>query len=59
MPRLTLSDTHRKAIDEDFASMADDCSYQEEALQIAEEFAQADWEALQTLDSESGEPASS
>jgi hypothetical protein len=59
MPRLTRSDTHRKAIDEDFASMADDCSYQEEALQIAEEFARSDWEALQVLDNENGQSASS
>jgi len=35
------------AIDAEFAGMADDVDYQAEARQIADEFACADWEALQ------------
>ncbi|HEX4964808.1 MAG TPA: hypothetical protein VF173_28605 [Thermoanaerobaculia bacterium] len=34
-------------IDAEFAQMATDPAYQEEAVQIAKEFAEADWEALQ------------
>lgn len=36
----------RRAIDAEFSQMANDPAYQEEALQIVEEFAEADWEAL-------------
>ena len=45
--RKQLAATHRAAIDAEFAMMANDRAYQEEATQIAEEFAEADWEALQ------------
>jgi len=37
-------------IDAEFAEMAEDESYRTLQLQIAAEFAQADWEALQTED---------
>jgi hypothetical protein len=37
----------RKQIDAAFAGMADDADYQKEALLIAEQFAQSDWEALE------------
>ena len=37
----------RKAIDAEFSQMANDPAYQEEALQVSQEFAGADWEALQ------------
>jgi hypothetical protein len=37
----------RKQIDAEFAGMAHDADYQKEALLIAEESAQSDWEALE------------
>jgi hypothetical protein len=37
----------RKQIDAAFAGMADDADYQKEALLIADQFAQSDWEALE------------
>ena len=36
----------RREIDAAFAAMAEDADYQKEASLLAEEFAQADWEAL-------------
>ncbi|MDQ2730270.1 MAG: hypothetical protein M3Y56_01310 [Armatimonadota bacterium] len=39
--------TDRNAIDVEFANMATDTAYQEEALAICEEFAVSDWEAFQ------------
>jgi len=36
----------RRQIDAAFAAMAEDADYQKEASLLAEEFAQADWEAL-------------
>lgn len=45
--RRELAALERAAIDQDFAGMADDKAYQEEALQIAKEFAISDWEAFQ------------
>lgn len=45
--RRELAALERAAIDQDFAGMADDKAYQEEALKIAEEFAVSDWEAFQ------------
>ena len=36
----------RRQIDAEFAAMAEDADYQKEASLLAEEFAQADWEAL-------------
>ena len=39
----------RAAIDAEFAQMASDRAYQEEAVQVAEDFAEADWEALRTV----------
>ena len=44
--RNQIAAARRKAIDADFARMASDPTYQNEAVQIAEEFAEADWEAL-------------
>ena len=40
----------RRAIDTEFSQMANDPAYQEEALQVAEEFAEADWEALLAIE---------
>lgn len=40
-------------IDAEFAQMAEDEGYQTLQLQIAAEFAQADWEALQTEETQS------
>ena len=48
--RRQLAATRRAEIDAEFAQMANDPAYQEEALQIAEEFAEADWEALQAAE---------
>ena len=48
--RRQLSATRRSGIDAEFAQMANDPAYQEEALQVAEEFASADWEALQAAE---------
>ena len=45
--RKQLAAARRAAIDAEFAKMASDRAHQEEALQITEEFAEADWEALQ------------
>jgi metal-responsive CopG/Arc/MetJ family transcriptional regulator len=45
--RRELAALERAAIDQAFAGMADDKAYQEEALQIAKEFAVSDWEAFQ------------
>ena len=45
-----LRELEERRIDAEFALMADDPRYQAEMLQIAEEFAQADWEALQTAE---------
>lgn len=45
--RSQLAASRRAAIDAEFAQMANDRAYQREALQVAEEFAEADWEALQ------------
>jgi Arc/MetJ-type ribon-helix-helix transcriptional regulator len=42
-----LAAQKRAAIDAAFAGMADDPAYQSEAEAIADEFAQADWEAWQ------------
>jgi metal-responsive CopG/Arc/MetJ family transcriptional regulator len=44
--RNQLAASRRAAIDAEFAGMASDPAYQREAVQIAEEFAEADWEAL-------------
>jgi metal-responsive CopG/Arc/MetJ family transcriptional regulator len=41
-----LAALRRRRIDEAFAGMADDPVYRDEAVEIAEEFAAADWEAL-------------
>jgi metal-responsive CopG/Arc/MetJ family transcriptional regulator len=38
----------RASIDQQFAAMTVDNAYLREALQIAEEFSSADWEALQS-----------
>lgn len=44
--RNQLAASRRAATDAEFAQMANDPSYQEEAFRIAEDFSQADWEAL-------------
>ena len=48
--RLQLAASRRAGIDAEFARMATDPLYQDEAVQIAEEFAEADWEALRTTE---------
>jgi metal-responsive CopG/Arc/MetJ family transcriptional regulator len=40
----------RAELDAAFAHMANDAEYQEEAQQIAREFAHADWEAFQSAE---------
>jgi metal-responsive CopG/Arc/MetJ family transcriptional regulator len=45
--RRLLVEQERARIDAEFAAMAHDADYLAEAEQIAEEFAAADWEALQ------------
>jgi len=37
----------RRAIDAQFAAMADDADYQSLSLDLADEFAESDWEALE------------
>lgn len=49
--RSQIAASRRAAIDAEFAQMAHDRSFQEEAGQIAEEFAKADWEALRAAES--------
>jgi metal-responsive CopG/Arc/MetJ family transcriptional regulator len=48
--RKQLQDSRRAAIDAEFAWMARDLAYQEEAVAVAEEFAAADWEALRAAE---------
>lgn len=43
--RNQLAASRRAAIDAEFAQMASDRSYQGDAVQVAEDFAEADWEA--------------
>jgi len=38
----------RRSIDAEFSRMADDANYQKESQLITEEFAQSDWEALES-----------
>jgi len=45
---MALAASRRAATDAEFAKMASDQTYQREAVQVAEEFAGADWEALRT-----------
>jgi metal-responsive CopG/Arc/MetJ family transcriptional regulator len=51
--RNQLAASRRAAIDAEFAKMASDPTYQREAVQVAEEFAEADWEALRTAEKKS------
>ena len=44
--RSALAAAERARIDADFAAMADDAAYQNEASEIAREFDAASWEAL-------------
>jgi len=44
--RIQLATLHRAAIDAEFAKMAGDRAYRKDAVQIAEEFAVADWGVL-------------
>jgi len=48
--RKQLAASRRAAIDAEFAQMANDSTYQKEAVQVAEEFAEADWEALRAAE---------
>jgi metal-responsive CopG/Arc/MetJ family transcriptional regulator len=48
--RKQLAASRRTAIDAEFAQMANDSTYQKEAIQVAEEFAEADWEALRAAE---------
>ena len=45
--RSALAGAVRARIDAEFAAMADDAAYQQEALEIARKFDVASWEALQ------------
>lgn len=40
----------RRRIDREFAPMAEDANYQQEAQLVAEEFSQSDWEALEAAE---------
>jgi len=44
--RAQLAASRRAAIDAEFAHLASDRAYQDEAKQVDGEFAKADWEAL-------------
>lgn len=46
--RRELAALERAAIDADFALMAQDQTYQEEARRLTAEFESSDWEAFQT-----------
>jgi metal-responsive CopG/Arc/MetJ family transcriptional regulator len=48
--RKQLQDSRRAAIDAEFAGMAQDRTYRVEAIQVAEDFAESDWEALRTAE---------
>jgi hypothetical protein len=48
--RKQLAASRRSAIDAEFAQMANDNTYQKEAVQVAGEFAEADWEALRAAE---------
>jgi Arc/MetJ-type ribon-helix-helix transcriptional regulator len=48
--RRELAMRERAAIDEAFRAMADDAEYRAEAELIAREFAQAEWEAFQSVE---------
>ena len=48
-----LAAIEKAEIDAAFAEMANDIEYQQEALQIEAEFAQASWEALELGESQS------
>jgi hypothetical protein len=48
--RQQLAASRRAAIDAEFAQMASDSAYQKEAVRVAEEFAEADWEALRAAE---------
>lgn len=45
----------RKRIDQAFCGIAEDTDYQKEALLIAEEFAESDWEALEITEKDAVE----
>lgn len=51
--RNQLAASRRAAIDAEFALMASDPTYRREAVEVAEEFAEADWEALQAAEKKS------
>ena len=44
------------AIDAEFAKMKGDAAFQAEAVQVAEDFAEADWEAWRVTERSSGSP---
>ena len=48
--RAELERYERRQIDEQFAEMANDPVYQQEAIEVAEQFAKTAWEALQTAE---------
>lgn len=45
-----LKELERQEIDEQFAAMADDEAYRELSVQMSEEFADSDWEALRAAE---------
>ena len=48
--RSALAAAERARIDAEFAAMADDAVYQQEASEIAREFEAASWDALQAAE---------
>jgi metal-responsive CopG/Arc/MetJ family transcriptional regulator len=45
-----LRELERQEIDEQFAAMGDDEAYQELSVQVSEEFAESDWDAIRTAE---------
>jgi metal-responsive CopG/Arc/MetJ family transcriptional regulator len=48
--RNQLAASRRAAIDAEFARMASDPAYREEAVQVAKDFAEVDWEAFRAAE---------
>ena len=47
-----LIELEQQEIDQQFAAMADDEAYQELSVQMSEEFADSDWEAMRIVEEE-------
>ncbi len=50
--RAYIEMLRRRQVDAEFAAMASDAAYQEQAKAIAEEFSASDWEALEMAERE-------